>query len=128
SLLFVDDKDGKWVWSFQIQPDGSLADGEPFYRLETPDESSATGAGGMTVDSEGYLYIGTRLGIEVCDQPGRVVAILNPPDSDPLSGIAFGGSDLQTLYVSAGGKVFRRRLRRTGVRAGTLVTPPVPQL
>ncbi|MGH9378804.1 MAG: alpha/beta hydrolase-fold protein, partial [Terriglobia bacterium] len=58
SLLFVDDKDGKWVWSFQIQPDGSLADGEPFYRLETPDESSATRAGGMTVDSEGYLYIG----------------------------------------------------------------------
>ncbi|MGH9344106.1 MAG: SMP-30/gluconolactonase/LRE family protein [Terriglobia bacterium] len=128
SLLFVDDADTKWVWSFQIQPDGSLADGEPFYRLETLDESSATGAAGMTVDSEGYLYVATKLGIEVSDQPGRVVAILNAPGSGSSSSIVFGGSDLLTLYVAAGGKVYRRHLRRTGVRAGTLLTPPVPQL
>ncbi|HEV2417745.1 MAG TPA: SMP-30/gluconolactonase/LRE family protein, partial [Terriglobia bacterium] len=128
SLLLVDDAGTKWVWSFQIQPDGSLADGEPFYRLETLDESSATGSAGMTVDSEGYLYVTTRLGIEVCDQPGRVVAILNAPGSGSSSSIVFGGPDLQTLYVEAGGKVYRRRLRRTGVRAGTLLTPPVPQL
>jgi enterochelin esterase-like enzyme len=35
SLLTVADSWGKWVWSFQIQPDGSLANGQPFYRLET---------------------------------------------------------------------------------------------
>lgn len=128
SLLFVDDAGTKWMWSFQIQPDGSLADGEPFYRLETLDESSATGAAGMTVDSEGYLYVPTKLGIQVCDQPGRVVAILDAPGSGSSSSMVFGGPDLQTLYVAAGGKVYRRRLRRTGVRAGTLLTPPVPQL
>lgn len=131
SLLFVDDAGTKWVWSFQIQADGSLADGEPFYRLETPDEfptSGATGAAGMTVDSDGYLYVTTRLGIEVCDQPGRVTAILNAPASGSLSSIVFGGPDLRVLYVAAGSKVYRRRLRRTGVRAGAVLTPPVPQL
>lgn len=128
SLLTVDDAGTKWVWSFQIQPDGSLADGEPFYRLETTDESSATGAAGMTVDTDGYLYVPTKLGIQVCDQPGRVTAILNSPDADPVLSMAFGGQDLRTLYVTAGSKIFARRLRRTGVRAGTVLTPPVPQL
>lgn len=128
SLLTVDDAETKWVWSFQIQSDGSLANGEAFYRLETTDESSATGAAGMTVDSEGYLYVPTKLGIEVCDQPGRVTAILNSPDTSQITSLAFGGQDLQTLYATSGGKVYRRRLRRTGVRSGTVLTPPVPQL
>lgn len=128
SLLFVDGPDGKWVRSFQVQPGGSLADGEPFYRLETLDESSASGADGMTVDSEGYLYVATRLGVEVCDQPGRVVAIINKPVPGPLQSIVFGGPDLDTLYVTAGGKIFRRRVRRKGVPSGTLLKPPVPQL
>lgn len=128
SLLTVDDAGTKWVWSFQVQPDGSLADGEAFYRLETLDDSSATGAAGMTVDDQGYLYVPTKLGIQVCDEPGRVVAILSSPQSLPASSLGFGGPDLQTLYAAAGGKIYRRHLRRTGVRAGAVITPPVPQL
>ena len=55
ALLAVADALGRWVWSFQPHPDGSLRNGQPFYRLETRDESSAAGAGGMTVDGEGFL-------------------------------------------------------------------------
>jgi gluconolactonase len=84
SLLLVDDSAGKWVWSFQIEPDGSLVNGQPFYRLETPDESSSSGADGMAVDTEGYLYVTTRIGVQVCDQPGRVTAIINKPQSGPI--------------------------------------------
>jgi len=84
SLLLVDDSAGKWVWSFQVEPDGSLANGQPWYRLETPDESSSSGADGMAVDSDGYLYVTTRIGLQVCDQPGRVVAIINKPKSGPI--------------------------------------------
>jgi sugar lactone lactonase YvrE len=115
SLLMVADPAGKWVWSFQVQPDGSLANGEPFYRLETTDESSASGAEGMTMDSEGFLYVATRLGVQVCGPPGWMVAIINKPVPGPLSQIVLGGHDLQTLYVTAGDKVFRRRIQRKGV-------------
>ena len=128
SLLFADDRDGKWVWSFHVQPDRSLANGEPFYRLETLDESSATGAAGMALDTEGYLYVATKLGIQVCDQPGRVVTIISNPTTDPVSAMVFGDADLQTLYVTAGGKIFRRRLRRKGVFPWMSVEPPVPHL
>lgn len=128
ALLLVNDSQGKWVWSFQVGEDGSLINGLPFYRLETLDESSASGADGMTVDREGFLYVATRMGVQVCDQPGRVMGIIRKPQPGPLSNVVFGGADLQTLYATAGDKVFRRRLQRKGVFPWEAVKPPVPRL
>ena len=127
-LLFVSDPTGRWVWSYEVQSDRSLAHGEPFYHLEANDESSVTGALGMTVDSLGYLYVTTEMGIQVCDQPGRVVAIINPPGPGLFAGITFGGPDLQDLYVVAGDKLFKRHLLRKGVLPWVPQKPPVPQL
>jgi enterochelin esterase-like enzyme/sugar lactone lactonase YvrE len=117
SLVYVSDLTGKWVWSFQPRADGSLAKGEPFFRMETPDDSSDSGASGMAVDSRSLLYVATRLGIQICDQQGRVVAILNRPEQaepfiGPASGVAFGGLDHQYIYVVVGNEVFRRHLMR----------------
>jgi gluconolactonase len=127
ALLMVADSSERWVWSFQIQPDGSLANGQPFYRLEIGEELS-TSADGMTVDSEGNLYVATREGLQICDAPGRVIGILNKPQPGPLSNVVFGGPDLKTLYVTAGDKVFRRKMRRQGVTSWAPVKPPVPRL
>lgn len=128
SLLTVADSRNKWVWSFQVQPDGSLDNGQPFYRLETRDDSSASGADGMTVDSEGHLYVATRIGVQICDQPGRVVGIIGKPQNASLSNVVFGGPELNYLYVTNGDKVYRRQIRRKGVFPWTPVKPPVPGL
>jgi len=128
SLVMVADTRSKWVTSFQRAADGSLVNGQAFYRMETPDESPSALSDGLTVDSQGYLYVATSLGLQICDQPGRVVAIVNKPQAGPLSNVAFGGPNLDTLYVTAGDKVFRRTIRRKGVSAGTLVKPPQPRL
>lgn len=128
SLLLVDQANGRRVWSFQVQHNGSLANGEPFYRLETAGQDRGASAAGMAVDREGFLYVDTSLGIQICDQPGRVVAILNKPAPAPLRDITFGASDFQSLYVTAGDQIFRRKLRRQGVPPGTLIQPPVPHL
>jgi gluconolactonase len=132
SLLLVADTVTRWVWSFQVQPDGSLANGEPFYRLDMPEYVKSgplrAGADGMTVDSEGYLYVATGLGIQICDQPGRVVAIIPKPEAADPSNVVFGGPRLEYLYVTAGDKVFRRHLRRHGVFPWTVTKPPVPRL
>jgi sugar lactone lactonase YvrE/enterochelin esterase-like enzyme len=128
SLLTVADSRGKFVWSFQVHPDGSLTNALPYYRLETPEEFAASGADGMSMDTEGHLYVATRIGVQICDQPGRVVAILNKPHAGGLSNVVFGGPNLDTLYVTAGDKVFRRQIRRKGVTPWTVVKPPVPRL
>ena len=132
ALLLVADTQNKWVWSFQVQPDGSLINGEPFYHLEIPDDVTngplRSGADGMTLDTQGYLYVATKLGIQICDQPGRVVGIIDKPSSADPSNVVFGGPDLRTLYVTALDKVYRRRLRRQGVFPWTPVPLPKPGL
>ncbi len=128
SMLNVVDMRGKWVWSFQIQPDGSLANGMPFHHLETGDESSESKGDGMTMDTEAHLYVATDLGVQVCDAPGRVVAIINKPQAGWLSNVVFGGPDMKTLYVTSTDKVFKRAMKRQGTAAWTLMKPPQPRL
>ncbi|HVW86730.1 MAG TPA: SMP-30/gluconolactonase/LRE family protein, partial [Bryobacteraceae bacterium] len=127
-LLDVSDKGSRWVWSFEIAPDNGLRYGMAFHHLEAPDDSSATGAGAMTLDNTGHLYVATKLGIQISDQPGRVVGIIRNPASGTPSSIVFGGPGLQTLYATVGGRVYARRMRRTGVYPWQPVKLPRPQL
>jgi gluconolactonase len=128
----VTDTLGRSAWSYHIEPDGSLAHGQPFYHLEVPDEMAngplRSSADGLTFDSIGWLYTATNMGIQVSDQPGRVNAILRAPSNVSPSNVVFGGADLKTLYVTAGDKVYRRILRRTGVFPWQPVKLPRPQL
>ena len=82
----------------------------------------------MTLDTEGYLYVATRIGLQICDQPGRVTAIVGKPQNASLSNVVFGGPDLQTWYVTNGDKVYRRHVRRKGFFPWAPVKPPVPGL
>jgi len=128
SLLMVADARSRWVWSWQIQPDGSLAHGQAFYHLETLDDSSSTSADGMTVDSDGFLYVTTRLGLQICDPPGRVNAVLSKPHPGPLANVVFGGPNLDWLYITAGDRVYRRPSKRKGFWPWQTVKPPQPRL
>ncbi len=132
SLLLVSDHVGRSTWSFGIAADGGLTDGEPFYHLELPDQVAdgplRPGADGMAFDDQGYLYIATALGIQICDQAGRVVGIIRHPEGHRARNVVFGGADLHTLYATAGDKVHRRRLRRKGVFPWQPVKLPRPQL
>jgi len=127
SLMAIADPDGRAVWSYAIAPDGTLHDGQPFFRVESP-EGGPAGLAGMAVDSEGFLYLASALGVQVFDQPGRLTAILSGPPGHAPSRIVFGGPERDTLYAAAGDKLFRRALRRKGVWPGQPVKPPMPRL
>ena len=130
AMLLVADGMDRYQWSFQIAADGSLVNGEPFQRLEMPEEGLFSGVGGLTVDTLGYMWATSAMGIQVCEQPGRCTNILNKPEftATPVTSIAFGGPERSWLYVTQGGKIFRRETRRTGVVAWELVKPPQPGL
>ena len=118
SMAVVSDHVRRSTWSFRIDPDGSLSNGEPFYHLELPDDVSdgpvRPGADGMTFDDQGHLYIATNLGIQICDQQGRVVGIIGYPGTERARNVVFGGKDNQTLYITAGSRVWKRHIRRKG--------------
>ena len=126
ALLSIAAPRAQWVWSYQVGADGTLHEGQAFYRLETGAEPSVA-VGGMAVDTEGFLYVATEAGVQVFDAPGRLNAILASPPG-PAAKIVFGGPQLDTLYAASGETLFRRKLRRKGVFPWQPVKPPVPRL
>jgi gluconolactonase len=130
AMLLVADGMDRYQWSFQIAADGSLVNGEPFQRVEMPEEGLFSGVAGLTVDSLGYMWATSAMGIQVCEQPGRCTNILNKPEfnATPIGSIAFGGADRSWLYVTQGAKLFRRQTRRTGVVPWEPIKPPQPGL
>ena len=96
-----------WVYSYQIQPDGSLAHKQKYYHLHVPDTADDSGADGMRVDRDGRLYVATRMGIQVCDQAGRVNCIIPTPNGK-IANLCFGGERLRHPL---------RHLRRQGLQA-----------
>lgn len=129
TLLSVADTRGRFVFSYQIQPDGSLAWKQPYGWLHTPDATSDSGADGMATDTEGRLYVTTAMGVQVLDQPGRVNIILPRPHTAWLANLAFGGPDRDMLYIFIGDKVFKRKVKVKGADASQKpFAPPRPQL
>lgn len=129
SFLLVADSAGQMVYSFQIQPDGSLAHKQPYFHLHMADTATQSGADGMTADSQGLLYVATQVGLQVCDQAGRVNGIISKPQRAPLSNAVFGGPAFDELYVTNGDKVYKRKTRTRGVLSfQPPVKPPTPRL
>ncbi|HEX8295029.1 MAG TPA: SMP-30/gluconolactonase/LRE family protein [Chthoniobacteraceae bacterium] len=128
SLLYVSDGGSHWVYSYQIQPDGSLRNKQRYYWLHTSDSADSSEAAGMEVDSDGRLYVATGLGLQVCDQAGRVNCILPTPNGK-VSNVVFGGSEFDTLFVTAGDKIYKRKLKVKGAPSfAAPVKPKAPGL
>jgi sugar lactone lactonase YvrE/enterochelin esterase-like enzyme len=124
SLFYAAEKTTQWIYSYVVQPDGSFRDKQPFFWLHMTDIPNDSGAEDLAVDLHGNLYVATRVGVQVCDQNGRVRAILElPTPCGPVRGICFGGEHFDVLYVTDGTHVFRRQLK---VRGFAPWASPVP--
>jgi gluconolactonase len=116
TLLYVAESRTRWVYSFQVQLDGSLSYKQRYYHLHVPDTADDAGADGMRVDRDGRLYVATRMGIQVCDQTGRVNCIIPTPNGK-ITNLAFGGENFDILYATCGDKVFKRKVKAQGANA-----------
>jgi sugar lactone lactonase YvrE len=112
--------------------DSERSNNQEFYLLESFSNPSQTRSrpqvDGLCVDSNGWLYVATSLGIQVLDQAGRVNFIL--PTPKPVSDVCFGGKDLSELFIACGDTVYRRATKAKGVVSGQMspIKPPAPKL
>ena len=129
SLVFAADFSGRFVWSGQRRPDGTLAYLQPFHHLHIPPGSVDTRsqADGMCVSQDGWLLVATAMGVQICDMPGRVHLIVPPPAGERHpSNLAFREN---TLFATCGAKVFKRKVGLTGAQAWAApVKPAKPRL
>ena len=123
NAAIIPDKPGNAVWQYLLK-DGALTCGEPFYWLHNDDNSRPLDIQTITFDGNGNLWAVTAIGIQVCDQNGRVRAILRLPKDCPTVKeihIEDGGGRVW-LYTAQGSWS-----RRFNVSAPTLGTRPPTQ-
>jgi sugar lactone lactonase YvrE/enterochelin esterase-like enzyme len=125
TLLYVADYRSHWVYSYFIKPDGSLDNKQRFYWLHVPDTSDQSSADGIRVDRDGRLYVATNMGIQICDQAGRVQCIIPTPNGK-LSNFTFGGEYFDTLFATCGDRVYKRKLKVIGAQAWGEPNKPAP--
>ncbi|HRE82451.1 MAG TPA: SMP-30/gluconolactonase/LRE family protein [Opitutaceae bacterium] len=125
SLLYITDRDSKWVYSYQLQLDGTLAHEQRYGWLHVLDTEAAGGIKGVCCDREGRVYVGTQMGIQICDQAGRVNAILPIPDRRATQ-LTFGGESFDSIYAVGADKVYRRKVRAQGVLSFAAPVKPAP--
>ncbi|HCN30154.1 MAG TPA: gluconolactonase [Verrucomicrobiales bacterium] len=104
---------------------------QEFYLLEESDPyiyPRGPSLGRMCVDTNGWLYVATSLGIQVCDQAGRVNFIL--PTPKPAFDVCFGGKDLSELFIACGDTIYKRPTKAKGVVSGQQapIKPAPPKL
>jgi len=128
AMAIVSSRQSRFAWSYQIAPDGTLTHGEPYYRLDTPDDADSSQIATPAVDRNGQVYFATPLGIEICEQNGRAAPILNAPTPDGAQSIALAGPNRAFLYTLSHHTLYRRPIKTRGIGPGETITPPVPPL
>jgi len=103
--LFVADIRANKTWSYTINPDGSLSGKRLFCEM---------GSDGMTIDSEGNIYL-TGTGVTIFDRTGKRIGNIPVPESWTAN-VCFGDKDFRSLYITASKGLYRIRLKVTGTR------------
>ena len=104
--LFVADIGARKTYAYDIQPDGSLTN--KTVRCEL-------GSDGMTLDTEGNLYL-TGKGVIVFDKTGKQIEHIDVPEPWTAN-VSFGGKDHQTLFITASKGLYAIKLQFKGANA-----------
>lgn len=109
--LYVNDTERRHIRVFDVQPDGTLANGRVFAEV-TGDKPGAPD--GMRVDVRGNVYCTGSGGIHVFTPSGKRLGLIEVPEVAANCG--WGDPDGKTLYITANTGLYRIRLKIAGVR------------
>ena len=115
SFLWVADSRERHLWHFRVEPDHTLSAGQKYGYIHSRTDGT-TGSDGMAIDTEGRVYVGTNIGVQITDQLGRVHWILPAPNNAKVASVTLAGPDRSHLIACAMDRVYRRRVNATGVR------------
>ena len=128
--LYVTDAGRQLSFAYRIQEDGTPVDKQPYiYVHHMPGAFHEIDPAGLTVDTEGRIYMATALGIQVFDQLGKCHGILRMPGEGRATAVGFTGPARSHLVVVRGGKPYARKIRATGAASWEApVVAPAPRL
>lgn len=104
--LFVADIGAKKTYVYNIAADGSLTGKKLFCEM---------GSDGMTLDTEGNLYL-TGKGVIVFDKNGKQLEHIAVPENWTAN-VSFGGKDHRTLFITASKGLYAIQMKFPGANA-----------
>jgi len=105
--LYVADIGAGKTYQFDTQREGALTNKKLFCEL---------GSDGMTIDSEGNLYL-TGRGVSVFDKSGKKIEQIDVPEAWTAN-VSFGGADRRTLFITASKGLYAIKTRVPGSKQG----------
>ena len=118
-LLSVADGHSKWVYSYQMNDDGTLTNKERFFHLHVADWDDDAGAESVCYSLEGRQFIATKSGVQISADDGPTQIILPVPDRARVTGVAIGGKDKDTLFAFCGNRIWKRKIQQHAMGAFT---------
>jgi gluconolactonase len=105
------------VWRFDLRSDGTV---DPATQKLIHDWKTTRGPDGIKLDAKGRLFVAAGINkpnppFETADQPTAGIYVFSPAGEllefiliprDETTNCAFGGDDLKTLFVTAGGSLW----------------------
>ncbi|MGB8491685.1 MAG: SMP-30/gluconolactonase/LRE family protein [Bacteroidales bacterium] len=106
-----------FLWAYDVNPDGTISNGRKFATLFLTEnvldrKGKSTSADGMAIDKLGNIYIGTYDGVQIFNNKGEFVGMINLPHF-PVS-LCFGDDDMKTLYIVSYQWVYKIRTNMEG--------------
>lgn len=103
--LYVADIEAGKTYAYDIAASGKLKNGRLFAPI---------GSDGMTIDERGNIYF-TGKGVDVFDSEGRHIEHIEVPQGWTAN-VTFGGSDGQTLFITASKAVYGLKMNVKGAK------------
>jgi gluconolactonase len=97
-----------YIEKYYVREDGALAEHSKLVELDM--DSSPDG---IEVDQGGNLYVANKAGVTVFKSDGKKLGNVAVPEP---TGVAFGGDDLKTLYITTSkGKIYSLKVNVPGI-------------
>lgn len=100
------------MWAYPVKAPGKLGEGRVLCETTQPPGKKGTGGDGLTIDTNGNLYITTALGLQVFDPAGMQLGIISIPEHP--ANVTFGGPGRHTLFVTARTSLYAVKTEATG--------------
>lgn len=107
-----------FVWAYDVNDDATVSNKRKFGELFVPiseweNGTKNTTADGMTIDSDGNLYVATDIGLQIFSPDGTFIGKLHTP-TFPVSA-CFGGENNDTIYMTCWDKIYSIKTNKTGL-------------
>jgi gluconolactonase len=109
SLLYINDTPGAYIKVYDVNTDGSLANGRMFFEGVGSGVIEEGIPDGMKCDELGNIWVTGPGGIWVIDSAGEHLGVIGVPEN--VGNLTWGGEDWHTLYLPSSTSLYSIRTR-----------------